>query len=105
MAAIPSEDGDLVLWRLVSNDQCERYDGFAGTQASQRHTVHGHHKITAILDAAIACFHPDMDELIHAHPPRETEPVCIVVWLLFQRILEQGEPHDCGRSIFAKKHS
>ena len=25
----------------------------------------------------------DMDDLIHAHPPRETEPDCIVVWLLF----------------------
>ena len=24
-----------------------------------------------------------MDELIHAHPPQETEPACIVVWLLF----------------------
>ena len=25
-----------------------------------------------------------MDEVIHAHPPRETEPDCIVVWLLFK---------------------
>ena len=25
-----------------------------------------------------------MDELIHAHPPRDTEPDCIVVWLLFK---------------------
>ena len=52
--------------------------------ASQRHTVHGHRKITAILDACKACFHKDMDELIHAHPPRETGPECIVVRLLFK---------------------
>ena len=52
--------------------------------ASQRHTVLGHRKITGILDAAIACFHPDMDELIHAQPSRETEPECVVVWLLFK---------------------
>ena len=25
-----------------------------------------------------------MDELIHALPPRETEPDCIVVWLMFK---------------------
>ena len=51
---------------------------------SQRHTVHGHRKIIASLDATFACFHKDMDELIHAHPPRETEPHGIVVWLLFK---------------------
>ena len=98
MAAIPSENGDLVRWRLgsIEINQYERYDGFADTHASkvfpmsiaraasQRHTEHGHHKITAILDATRACFHTDMDELIHAHPPRETEPDCIVVWLLFK---------------------
>ena len=35
MAAIPSENGDLVRWRLVSIEvnQYERYDGFADTQA------------------------------------------------------------------------
>ena len=48
---------------------------------SQRHTEHGHHKLIAILDGSTACFHTDMDELIHGHPPRETEPECIVVWL------------------------
>ena len=40
--------------------------------------------MTAILDATVACFHKDMDELIHAHPPRETEPDGFVVWLLFK---------------------
>ena len=68
-------------WRFLSIEvnQHERYDGFADTQAvkvfpmsmaraaSQRHTVHGHRKSTAILDAAVACFHKDMDELIHIH--------------------------------------
>ena len=52
--------------------------------ASQRHAVHGHRKITAILDATKACFHKDMDGLIHALPPRETEPDGIVVWLLLK---------------------
>ena len=35
MAAIPSENGDLVRWRLVSIEvnQYEKYDGFADTQA------------------------------------------------------------------------
>ena len=78
----------------VKVNQPERYDGFADTQtvkvfpmsmarpASQRHTVHGHRKITAILDATIACFHKDLDELIHARPPWETGPDGIVVSLL-----------------------
>ena len=93
MAAIPSENGDLVRWRLVNIEvnQYDRYDGFADTQAlkvfpmsiaraaSQRHTEHGHHNSTAILDATFACVHTDM-----AHPPREIEPDCIVVWLLFK---------------------
>ena len=66
-------------WRFLSIEvnQHEEYDGFADTQAvkvfpmsmaratSQRHTVHGHRKSTAILDATVACFHKDMDELIH----------------------------------------
>ena len=98
LAAIPSEKGDLVRWRFVSIEvnQHERYDGFADAQAlklfpmsmaraaSQRHTVHCHRKITAILDATTAWFHKDMDQLIHAHPPRETEPDSSVVWLLFK---------------------
>ena len=91
MAAIPSENGHFVRWRFV-----ERYDGFADTEAlkvfpmskaraaSQRHTEHGHHKITEILDATKASFHTDVDELIHAHLLREIEPDCIVLWLLFK---------------------
>ena len=98
LAAIPSEQEDLVRWKLgsIEVNQHERYDGFADTQAlkvfpmstaraaSQRHTRHGHRKITAILDAAFARFQPDMDELFHVHAPRETEPECVVVWLLFK---------------------
>ena len=93
MVAIPSENGDLVRWRLVSIKviQYEWYDGFADTQAlnvfpmsiaraaSQLHTEHGHHTITAILDATFVCFHRDMDQLIHEHPPRETQPEGVVV--------------------------
>ena len=97
MAAIPSENGDFVRWRLVSieGNQYERYDGFADTQAlkvfpvdckgsrstshrartSQDYCNHGRH---------FACFHTNIDELIHAHTPRETEPDGIVVWLLFK---------------------
>ena len=98
LAAILSEKGDLVRWRYVSIEvnQHDKYDGFADTQAvkvfpmsmaraaNQRRTVHGHRKITAILDATTACFHTDMGELIHAQPPRETEPDCIVVRLWFK---------------------
>ena len=107
----------MCVWqrsRLKKGD----FVGFAVTQAvkvfsmskaraaSQRHTVHDHRKITAILDATFACFHKDMDELIHAHPPREAEPECIVIWFgCLKLILEQGEPHDCGRSILATKYS
>ena len=75
LAAIPSEKEDLVRWRFVSIEvtQHETYDGFADTKAlnvfpmslarapSQRHTVHGHRKITAILDATIACFRKGMN--------------------------------------------
>ena len=46
--------------------------------ASQSHTEHVHRKSTAILDA---CFHTDMHELIHAHPPGETEAEGVVVRL------------------------
>ena len=99
LAAIPPEKGDFVRWRLggIEVSQHERYDGFADTQAvesmfpmsieraaRQRHTVHGHRKITAILDAAVVCFDKDMDQMIHEHPPRETEPDGVVVWLLFK---------------------
>ena len=102
MAAIPSEMGDLARWRLVNMEvnQHERYDGFADTQDGkcfpcrwQEQQVNVTQLVT-ILDGAIACFHTDMDDLIHAHPPRETKPG-----------LEQGEPHYPGRSTFAMKFS
>ena len=74
MAAIPSEKGDFVRWRFVSIEVQARVKVFLMSMAravNQRHTLHCHRKITAILDATIACFHKDMDGLIHAHPPRE----------------------------------
>ena len=94
LAVIPSEKGDLVRWRLGSmkSINTKKYDGFADTKivkvfpmsmaraTSQCHTVHGHRKMAAIMDASVACFHKDMDELIHAHPPRETEPDGFVVF-------------------------
>ena len=39
---------------------------------STSNTEHGQRKIIAIMDATMACFHTNMDELIHAHTPRET---------------------------------
>ena len=99
VAAIPSETGDFVRWRVVTIEvnQYEKYDGFADTQAlkvfpmsiarapSQRHTEHGHP--TRFLQSWTllqARFPTETEELIHAHPPRDTEPDCIVVWLLFK---------------------
>ena len=70
--------GVLAALRSIST---KKYDGFADTQAlkmfrtskaraaSQRHTEHGHLQITSILDT---CLHTNVNELIHAHPPRET---------------------------------
>ena len=108
MAAILIEAGNFGSWRLVNNkvNQTERYDEFADAQAvkvflistaraaSQRHTELGHRKSIAIFDA---CLYTDMYELIHAHPPEETESWCIVLQCCCsQLMLEQGEPHDCG---------
>ena len=73
--------GDLAALR---SSNTKKYDGFADTQSLkvfptsearatiQRHTEHGHRKIIAIMDATFACSHTNMDNLIHAHPPRET---------------------------------
>ena len=62
-----------------------------------------HRKSTAILDA---CFHRDMNELIHVHPPRETEPKVILSYGCCPKfILVFGEPHERGRSFFAMKCS
>ena len=85
----------VVRWRLVSIEvnQHEGHDVFAGPPALKvfrmliakaarhRHTEHGHRKVIAILDAAVAFFHADMDEVINAHPPAEAEPDRTVVWL------------------------
>ena len=91
LTAIPSEQGDLVRWELgsieVNQHETQALKVFpmsTARAASQRHTEHERHKSTAILDTTFACFDTDMDELIHAHPPRETEPDCILVWLLFK---------------------
>ena len=51
------------------------------TAASQRHSEHGHRKIRAILDVAVAFLHADMVDVIYAHPPAEAEPDRSVVWL------------------------
>ena len=59
MAVVPSEDGDLVRWRLVSIE-VSQYERYADTQAlkvfptssaraaSQRHTEHGHHNMVEL---------------------------------------------------------
>ena len=93
-------------------NQHERYDVFAGTHAlkvfrmsiasaaSERHTEHGHRQITASLDAGVACFHTDMDGLIHAHPPREAEPDCTVVWLLLKALSGAGRAARLRQDFF-----
>ena len=101
MAAIPSENGDLVCWRLVSIEvnQYERYDVFADTQAlkvspERQVNVTRCTDITRLLQSWTLLkhvFHTNMDELILAHPPK--------------LILEQGKPHDYGRSTSAMEYS
>ena len=96
MKIIAHNKGDLVRWRLASMEvsQNERHDVFAGTPALkvfrmliqkaaiQSHTEHGHRKIIAILDFAVAFFHADMEDVVFAHPPAEAEPGRTVVRLL-----------------------
>ena len=91
------------------------HDGFADTQAlksfpmsiaraaSQRHTEHGHRKITAILDATKACVHTDMDGSIHAQ--EKLSQIVLSYGCCSKLILEQRKPHDCGRSTFAMLYS
>ena len=76
-------------------NQYER-DALAGTPAlkvfrmliakadSHRHTEHGHRKIIAVLDVAVAFFHADMEDVKYEHPPTEAEPDRTVVWLLIK---------------------
>ena len=63
--------------------------------------MHGLRKITTILDAIVACFHKHIDELIHAHPPRETEPDGIVVWLLFKTHSGAKESRTIVAGVFS----
>ena len=80
LAAIPSEVENLVCWNGFADAQALKvFSTSTARAASQRHTEHVLRKGTAILDA---CFHTDIIELIHARPPRGTEPEGIVVWLL-----------------------
>ena len=52
--------------------------------ASHSHPEHGHRKVIAILDVAVAFFHADVEDNIFAHPPAEAEPDRTVVWLLIK---------------------
>ena len=80
LAAITSEVENLVHGNGFADAQALKVFSISTTRAaSQRHTEHVHRKSTTILDAR---FHTDMNELSHAHPPRETHPESIVVWLL-----------------------
>ena len=63
--------GDLSVWSI----KYERHDAFA---------EHGHRKIIAILDVAVAVCHADMEDKIYAHPPTEPEPDRTVAWLLIK---------------------
>ena len=75
VAAIPSEVENLVRWNGFADAQALKVFSMSTARAaSQRHTEHVHRKID----------YPDMNKLIHAHPPIETESDGIVVWLLFK---------------------
>ena len=116
MAAMTAGAGNLGNWRLVSIEvnQLERYDGFADMLAStvfsrstekvasQRHQEQRHQKSTTNLGA---CFHTDMDESIRAHTPEKLSQSVFSYGYCSERILEQGEPHDFGRSFVAMKYS
>ena len=52
--------------------------------ASQSHPEHGHRKVIAILDVAVAFFHAHTEDQTYAHPPAEAEPDRTVVWLLIK---------------------
>ena len=49
---------------------------------SHSHIEHGHRKIIAILDVAVAVFQADMEDVKYAHPPTEAKPDSTDVWLL-----------------------
>ena len=55
---------------------------------NQSQTHYGHHKNYTILNTTFVSLHTlltvtDMEELIHAHPPRETDPDDMTVLELF----------------------
>ena len=56
---------------------------------NQSQTECGHRKNATILNTTVVFLHTlvtvtDMEELIHAHPPREIDPENMIVWLLFK---------------------
>ena len=71
--------------------------------ASQRHTEHGHRKIIAILDVAVAFFHAHMEDVIYAHPPAEAEPDRTVQWLLLKAHSAREKLLVCGRSFLCNE--
>ena len=89
MKIIAHNKDDLVRWRLC---QFGLYQNPARTcctlkvfhmliakAASHSHTEHGHRKIVAIMELAVAFFHADMEDVENAHPPAESEPDRTVV--------------------------
>ena len=86
----------------------ERHDVFAGTPAlkgfrvliakatSPSHTEHGHRKIVAIMELAVAFFHADMEGVIYAHSPAEAEPDRTVGVVVDQSSLRNAE---CGSFV------
>ena len=100
MTAIPSE-----VENFADAQALKVFSMSPARAASQRHTEHVHRKSTGILGA---CFHTDMNQLIHAHPPRETEPEGFVVWLLSKAHSgARRATHKRGSSFFffAMKYS
>ena len=100
--AILSGEVDGTHWKIVRSgvNQHKRYQDFADTQApkevgmlttkttKQSQTHYGHRKNYTILNTTFVFLHTlltvtDMEELIHAHPPRETDPDDMTVLELF----------------------
>ena len=98
MKIIAQNNGDLVRWNLSiwnsittnittclqAHPALKALHMLIAKAASLSHAEHGHRKVIAILDVAVALFHADMEEKIFAHPPAEAEPDRTVVWLLIR---------------------
>ena len=101
--AILSGEVDGKHWKIVRSgvNQHKKYQNFADTQApkevrmlttrttNQSQTEYGHRKNNTILNTTFVFLHTfltvtDMEELIHAHPPTETDPDDMTVLLLFK---------------------